>query len=170
MQTIHTLPFARTAAQSDSDGLGDREHRVAIGTVTHPSGDVQPIVEVYENHDGKEETRRFDLSTAVHVLLNLRPDEEFEIEGRKHSAPEIQDSGELPVPESFQTPYYDADFQPSEAHGWLYEDQLPTGYPYDKKFPHSRIVDGVRMFPPVEHPAEEDVYQPTDHDEWNNPQ
>lgn len=149
MQTIHTLPFARTAAQSDSDGLGDREHRVAIGTVTHPSGDVQPIVEVFENHDGKEESRRFDLSTAVHVLLNLRPDEEFEIEGRKHAAPEIQ---------------------LSESHGWLYEDQLPTGYPYGKNFPRSMVVDGVRMFPPIEHPAEEDVYQPTDHDEWNNPQ
>ena len=30
--------------------------------------------------------------------------------------------------------------------GWLYEDQLPEGYPYDAMFPHSK-VDGVRMFP-----------------------
>jgi hypothetical protein len=30
--------------------------------------------------------------------------------------------------------------------GWIYEDELPEGYPYDAMFPHSK-VDGVRMFP-----------------------
>lgn len=30
--------------------------------------------------------------------------------------------------------------------GWVHEDELPQGYPYDAMFPHSR-VDGVRMFP-----------------------
>ena len=29
---------------------------------------------------------------------------------------------------------------------WLYEDELPAGYPYDEMFQHS-IVDGVRLFP-----------------------
>jgi hypothetical protein len=29
---------------------------------------------------------------------------------------------------------------------WLYEDELPEGYPYDEMFPYS-IVDGVRLFP-----------------------
>ena len=32
---------------------------------------------------------------------------------------------------------------------WHYEDELPDGYPYDIMFCKSRIVDGVRMFPPV---------------------
>lgn len=32
---------------------------------------------------------------------------------------------------------------------WLYEDELPEGYPYDEAFPQSRVVDGVRMFPPI---------------------
>lgn len=31
---------------------------------------------------------------------------------------------------------------------WHYEDELPNGYPYDLEFSRSRIVDGVRMFPP----------------------
>lgn len=30
--------------------------------------------------------------------------------------------------------------------GWINEDALPAGYPYDAMYPHSR-VDGVRMFP-----------------------
>ena len=30
--------------------------------------------------------------------------------------------------------------------GWIYEDRLPAGYPYDAMFPHSK-VDGVRLFP-----------------------
>ena len=29
---------------------------------------------------------------------------------------------------------------------WLYEDQLPDGYPYDAMYPYSK-VDGVRLFP-----------------------
>ena len=29
---------------------------------------------------------------------------------------------------------------------WLYEDELPDGYPYEEMFPYS-IVDGVRLFP-----------------------
>jgi len=34
-----------------------------------------------------------------------------------------------------------------EDHGpWLYEDELPEGYPYDEMFQYSK-VDGVRMFP-----------------------
>lgn len=32
--------------------------------------------------------------------------------------------------------------------GWIYEDELPEGYPYDEMFQHSK-VDGVRMFPSV---------------------
>ena len=32
--------------------------------------------------------------------------------------------------------------------GWHYEDELPKGYPYELEFHRSRIVDGVRMFPP----------------------
>lgn len=35
----------------------------------------------------------------------------------------------------------------SEPHGWLYEDALPSNYPYDAMYPHSRVIDGVRMFP-----------------------
>lgn len=35
---------------------------------------------------------------------------------------------------------------PLEIVGWVHEDQLPEGYPYDVMFPHSK-VDGVRMFP-----------------------
>lgn len=31
---------------------------------------------------------------------------------------------------------------------WLYEDDLPDGYPYNTMYPQSRVVDGVRMFPP----------------------
>lgn len=31
---------------------------------------------------------------------------------------------------------------------WHYEDELPKGYPYDLEFPRSRVVNGVRMFPP----------------------
>lgn len=30
--------------------------------------------------------------------------------------------------------------------GWVHEDDLPEGYPYDEMFPHSK-VDGVRVFP-----------------------
>ncbi len=30
--------------------------------------------------------------------------------------------------------------------GWIHEDELPDGYPYDAMFPHSK-VDGVRLFP-----------------------
>lgn len=30
--------------------------------------------------------------------------------------------------------------------GWIYEDELPSGYPYDTMFQHSK-VDGVRLFP-----------------------
>ena len=35
-----------------------------------------------------------------------------------------------------------------QAHvvAWLYEDELPVGYPYNTMFPFSK-VDGVRMFP-----------------------
>ena len=31
--------------------------------------------------------------------------------------------------------------------GWIHEDELPDSYPYDRGFPNSRVVDGVRMFP-----------------------
>jgi hypothetical protein len=39
-----------------------------------------------------------------------------------------------------------------EVIGWIHEDELPSGYPYDEMLQFSR-VDGVRMFPvfsPVE--------------------
>ena len=35
----------------------------------------------------------------------------------------------------------------SEPLAWLYEDTLPFEYPYNAMFVHSRIIDGVRMFP-----------------------
>ncbi|WP_311272230.1 MULTISPECIES: hypothetical protein [unclassified Rhizobium] len=34
----------------------------------------------------------------------------------------------------------------AEPVAWIYEDELPAGYPYDLMFKHSK-VDGVRMFP-----------------------
>jgi len=34
---------------------------------------------------------------------------------------------------------------------WINEDELPENYPYDEMFARSRIVDGVRMFPPFEY-------------------
>jgi len=40
----------------------------------------------------------------------------------------------------------------AEPIGWMYEDELPSGYPYDAMFPYSK-VDFVRMFP---------VYAPTE--------
>lgn len=47
--------------------------------------------------------------------------------------------------------------QSCEPVGWMYEDELPHGYPYDAMYPYSK-VDGVRMFPvyappPAEHPV-----------------
>lgn len=32
---------------------------------------------------------------------------------------------------------------------WIYEDELPDGYPYESEFVNSRVIDGVRMFPQV---------------------
>ncbi len=34
-------------------------------------------------------------------------------------------------------------------NSWYYEDRLPDGYPYDLMAGRSRLVDGVRMFPPL---------------------
>lgn len=34
-----------------------------------------------------------------------------------------------------------------EPVAWLYEDELPSTYPYDVMFKYSAIRDGVRMFP-----------------------
>lgn len=31
--------------------------------------------------------------------------------------------------------------------GWMYEDELPDGYPYNWGYRRSQIIDGVRMFP-----------------------
>ena len=37
--------------------------------------------------------------------------------------------------------------------GWIYEDELPADYPYDKMFPFSKLgldgLGGVRIFPQV---------------------
>ena len=33
-----------------------------------------------------------------------------------------------------------------EPMAWMYEDELPSGYPYDLMFQHSKM-DGVRLFP-----------------------
>jgi hypothetical protein len=33
-----------------------------------------------------------------------------------------------------------------EPVAWMYEDELPSGYPYDLMFQHSKM-DGVRLFP-----------------------
>lgn len=33
---------------------------------------------------------------------------------------------------------------------WFFEDCLPCWYPYDEMYKHSKIRDGVRMFPKVE--------------------
>lgn len=35
----------------------------------------------------------------------------------------------------------------AEPVAWIYEDQLPDGYPYHIMFPYSEVRDGVRMFP-----------------------
>ena len=32
---------------------------------------------------------------------------------------------------------------------WHYEDELPEGYPYETAFRRSKVIDGVRMFPPM---------------------
>jgi hypothetical protein len=37
--------------------------------------------------------------------------------------------------------------QKQEPVAWIYEDELPEGYPYDAMFEKSRVFDGVRMFP-----------------------
>jgi hypothetical protein len=42
---------------------------------------------------------------------------------------------------------------------WIYEDTLPKEYPYDAMFPHSRVREGVRMFP-VYGPAPEAGVEP----------
>src|SRR5512137_301468 len=34
-----------------------------------------------------------------------------------------------------------------EPVAWMYEDELPSTYPYDVMFQYSAIRDGVRMFP-----------------------
>lgn len=34
----------------------------------------------------------------------------------------------------------------AETTNWIYEDELPEGYPYDAMYPFSK-VDGVRLFP-----------------------
>jgi hypothetical protein len=41
-----------------------------------------------------------------------------------------------------------------EPIGWMYEDELPNGYPYDAMFPYSK-VDFVRMFPVYAPPKRE---------------
>lgn len=35
----------------------------------------------------------------------------------------------------------------SKPLAWIYEDELPRGYPYDAMFQHSEVREGVRMFP-----------------------
>lgn len=45
-----------------------------------------------------------------------------------------------------------AQTEPTNLMGWIYEDSLPDAYPYHAMFPHSAVIDGVRMFP---------VYAPT---------
>ena len=37
--------------------------------------------------------------------------------------------------------------QQQEPVAWIYEDELPEGYPYDDMYGLSRIIEGVRMFP-----------------------
>jgi len=37
--------------------------------------------------------------------------------------------------------------EPTNLMGWIYEDSLPDAYPYHAMFPHSAVIDGVRMFP-----------------------
>ena len=40
--------------------------------------------------------------------------------------------------------------------GWINEDELPKGYPYDEMWPHSKLgqdgLGGVRIFPRVRRP------------------
>lgn len=36
---------------------------------------------------------------------------------------------------------------PIETSNWVYEDELPLQYPYERMYEYSRIIDGVRMFP-----------------------
>ena len=62
-------------------------HAVALGKIEHPDGSMQEVVEIIERHGQKRSRRVFDLATIVHALLNLRPDEEFELEARGHLDP-----------------------------------------------------------------------------------
>jgi hypothetical protein len=43
--------------------------------------------------------------------------------------------------------------KPGDTDGWINEDELPAGYPYDEMYPHSKLghdgLGGVRIFPPV---------------------
>ena len=49
------------------------------------------------------------------------------------------------------------DPQPSEPKdepvAWMFEDELPPSYPYDKMFEHSEVRGGVRVFPVYTRPA-----------------
>lgn len=72
-----------TGSATASTSSAGSEHAVTVGYLVHEDGE-QAVVEVREVHDGRVVTRRFDASTIVHALLNLRPDEEFELEARYH--------------------------------------------------------------------------------------
>lgn len=58
-------------------------HGVRSGFILASDGSSQPVIEVYETHNGKTETRRFSMSGVVHALLNLEPDEEFVLAARR---------------------------------------------------------------------------------------
>lgn len=48
----------------------------------------------------------------------------------------------------------DRELMQPEPTVWMYEDELPEGYPYDAMFGLSRIIEGVRMFPANLTPAQ----------------
>ena len=54
-----------------------------------------------------------------------------------------------------------------EPVAWVYEDELPSGYPYDLMFPFSK-VDGVRLFPifapvaPAQPPSRDALFDGSD--------
>lgn len=63
----------------------DSEHGVYLGYVDCHDGSRQPVIEVRERHGEKNNTRRFAMSSVAHALLNLGPDEEFDLANRVES-------------------------------------------------------------------------------------
>ena len=70
-------------------------HRVDIGDAEHGERGKQAVLVAYESHAGVESSRRFDLSTAVHLLLNIEDGELWEISGREPEEDVIDKKSEI---------------------------------------------------------------------------